>query len=103
MGSVAAYDGIADWYEEEFLGARSDGDPLGIGRAVCLLLGSGSGVCLEIGCGTGVYVRQVGELGWTPVGVGPVGWNAAPCQGAVCPSPKPMRNRFRSGMAPCAP
>jgi len=69
MGSVAAYDGIADWYEQEFLGEGSDGDPLGIGRALRLLLGSGSGVCLEIGCGTGVSARQVRELGWTPLGV----------------------------------
>lgn len=69
MGPVAAYDQIADWYEEEFLGRQSDSDPLGISRALHRLLGSGSGVCLEIGCGTGVHARQVRELGWTPVGV----------------------------------
>jgi SAM-dependent methyltransferase len=69
MGPVAAYDRIADWYEEEFLGAQSDGDPLGVSRALRHLLGSGNGVCLEIGCGTGVHARQVRELGWTPVGV----------------------------------
>jgi SAM-dependent methyltransferase len=69
MGRVAAYDRIADWYEEEFLGAPSDGDPLGINRALRQLLGRGRGVCLEIGCGTGVHARQVRELGWTPVGV----------------------------------
>ena len=69
MERVAAYDGIADWYEEEFLGGQSDSDPLGVSRALRLLLGSGSGACLEIGCGTGVYARHVRELGWTPVGV----------------------------------
>ena len=69
MGHVAAYDEIADWYEHQFLGDQSDSDPLGINRALRLLLGSGSGVCLEIGCGTGVHARQVRELGWTPVGV----------------------------------
>jgi ubiquinone/menaquinone biosynthesis C-methylase UbiE len=69
MGGVAAYDRIADWYEEEFLGAQSGGDPLGISRALRVLLGVGSGPCLEIGCGTGVYAGQVRELGWTPMGV----------------------------------
>jgi SAM-dependent methyltransferase len=73
--SKAAYDEIADWYQEEFLGgrapdpARDDGDPLGIGRALRDLLGHGSGICLEIGCGTGVHATQVSQLGWTPVGV----------------------------------
>lgn len=69
MGRAAAYDEIADWYEQEFLRAQSDSDPLGICRALRLLLGSSSGVCLEIGCGTGVHARQVRDLGWTPIGV----------------------------------
>src|SRR2546421_5172681 len=69
MARTAAYDGIADWYEEDFLGEQADTDPLGINRALRLLLGSGGGTCLEIGCGTGVHARQVRELGWTPVGV----------------------------------
>jgi SAM-dependent methyltransferase len=72
---MAAYDEIADWYEQEFPGgqapdpARDDGDPLGISRALCDLLDEGSGICLEIGCGTGVRATQVSQLGWTPVGV----------------------------------
>jgi len=68
---TAAYDEIADWYEQEFLArnAAAGADPLGIGRALRGLLGQGSGVCLEIGCGTGVYAPQVRELGWAPVGV----------------------------------
>jgi SAM-dependent methyltransferase len=69
MPPTAAYDEIADWYEEGFLGAQGDGDPLGIDRALRLLLGPGSGTCLEIGCGTGVHARQVRELGWAPAGV----------------------------------
>jgi SAM-dependent methyltransferase len=68
VGSVAAYDEIADWYEEEFLGGQ-DGDPLGIGRAMRDLLGAGSCTCVEIGCGTGAHAAQIRELGWTPVGV----------------------------------
>jgi ubiquinone/menaquinone biosynthesis C-methylase UbiE len=69
MGRAAAYDQIADWYEDQFLGAQAGTDPLGISRALRVLLGQGSGICLEIGCGTGVYARQVRELGWTPFGV----------------------------------
>ncbi len=65
----AAYDEIADWYEEEFLGRQSDGDPLGINQAIRRLLGPGTGACLEIGCGTGVHAELVRELGWTPIGV----------------------------------
>jgi ubiquinone/menaquinone biosynthesis C-methylase UbiE len=69
MGRVGAYDQIADWYEQEFLPALPGGDPLGIARALRVLLGSGSGRCLEIGCGTGIWAGPVRELGWTPVGV----------------------------------
>ena len=75
MAPTAAYDEIADWYEQEFLGSQrakdgiADADPLGINRALRDLLGQGSGTCLEIGCGTGVHAISVRELGWTPVGV----------------------------------
>jgi SAM-dependent methyltransferase len=69
MGQVAAYDEIADWYEEEFLGQSTADDPIGVSRALHDLLGRGSGRCLEIGCGTGVHARQVRELGWTPLGL----------------------------------
>ena len=97
MGPTAAYDEIADWYEQEFLGLKQPGDrlpagdPIGIDRALRDLLGpysasqesgagqgsgasqgsgagQGSGVCLEIGCGTGVRSATVRELGWVPVG-----------------------------------
>src|SRR5512132_3008547 len=75
MAPTAAYDEIADWYEQEVIarqrasGGRPDADPLGIGRALRDLLGQGSGTCLDIGCGTGVPAGRVRELGWTPVGV----------------------------------
>jgi SAM-dependent methyltransferase len=68
MGSLAAYDGIADWYATQFLPGLAD-DPLHIERSLGLLLGTGRGVCLEVGCGTGAYARPVRELGWTPIGV----------------------------------
>lgn len=75
MTPTAAYDEIADWYENEFLGGQStgartrDGNPLDLGGLLSRLLGEGSGTCLEIGCGTGVHATQVRKLGWTPVGV----------------------------------
>ena len=65
---MAAYDEIADWYEEWVL-AGQNGDPLGVERALRELLGRGDGVCLEIGCGTGVHAGRVAGLGWRPVGV----------------------------------
>lgn len=69
MAQLAAYDGIADWYETEFIGGQGDTDPIGVRRMLADLLGPGSGRCLEIGCGTGAHAAQVRELGWTPVGV----------------------------------
>ncbi len=71
MESAAAYDEIADWYENEFLAgaAAAEGDPLGTGLALQELLGQGSGVCLEIGCGTGIHAAQVRGLGWIPAGI----------------------------------
>jgi SAM-dependent methyltransferase len=70
MAPAAAYDEIADWYEQEFL-ARDDASGAGAGIASALrgLLGRGSGVCLEVGCGTGVRAALVRDLGWTPAGV----------------------------------
>jgi SAM-dependent methyltransferase len=67
---MAAYDGIADWYEREFLGRQADApDPIGVDRALRDLLGAGEGTCLEVGCGTGVHAATVRELGRAPVGV----------------------------------
>lgn len=67
----AAYDQIADWYEEEFLGGQrtADDDTLGINRALIDLLGTGRGRCLEIGCGTGANASRTRDLGWSPIGV----------------------------------
>lgn len=66
---TAAYDEIADWYEQDFLADTWRTDPIGIGKALDDLLGAGSGTCLEIGCGTGFHAGHVRALGWTPVGV----------------------------------
>jgi SAM-dependent methyltransferase len=71
---TAAYDKIADWYEDEFLGGRSEdglptSDPIGVDASLCALLGQGVGASLEIGCGTGTHAARVRSLGWVPVGV----------------------------------
>jgi predicted TPR repeat methyltransferase len=69
MAPTAAYDPIADWYEQEFLARQAEGGPLGIRSTLSALLGLGDGTCLEVGCGTGVYAAQIRGLGWTPLGV----------------------------------
>jgi SAM-dependent methyltransferase len=73
MPATAAYDGIADWYEQEFLGApgaeTKAGNPVGLGPLIDDVLGTGRGVCLEVGCGTGVHAARVRALGWTPIGI----------------------------------
>lgn len=69
MAATAAYDDIADWYENQFLAATDVDDPIGIRHALATLLGPGTGPCLEIGCGTGVYAAQIRNLGRTSVGV----------------------------------
>lgn len=70
MASAAAYDEIADWYEQDFLARieAAGADPLGIEAALGTVLGRGDGPCLEIGCGTGVRAARVRELGWLPCG-----------------------------------
>ncbi len=69
MTPTAAYDEIADWYENDFLPTTGPGDPIGIRSQLAELLGPGTGLCLEVGCGTGVHAAQIRELGRTPVGV----------------------------------
>lgn len=106
----AAYDDIADWYENDFLKlqrtAAADqefADSLGIDRALVELLGTGNGLCLEVGCGTGIYAERVAGLGWTPVGVdissGMLGYaqqRLPVAQGDGCRLP------FRDGSVPAA-
>lgn len=74
MAPTAAYDEIADWYENQFLPASTPGDPIGIRASLAELLARRDpagppATCLEIGCGTGVHAAQLRELGWRPVGV----------------------------------
>lgn len=63
---AAAYDEIADWYENDFL---RPGDPIGVDASLRTLLAPGTGACLEIGCGTGIHAETVRDLGRTPIGI----------------------------------
>ena len=99
MAAAAAYDEIADWYEDEFLArtAAAGADVLGIERALRELLGTGRGVCLEIGCGTGVRAAQVRSLGAGSYAVNTVTLAARPFSNSGlacrCPDPQPVAVR----------
>jgi len=62
----APYDGLADWYDEEFQPAPLDGEAW---QVVKPLIGEGPGRLLDLGCGTGAYGRALTELGWDVTGV----------------------------------
>jgi SAM-dependent methyltransferase len=62
---MARYDGIADWYDTEFLGEVHDP-----GReAAARLLGPGPGALLDLGCGTGAQTIAFRDQGWEVTGV----------------------------------
>jgi SAM-dependent methyltransferase len=63
---VARYDGLADWYDDEFQPAPLEGHAW---QAVKPLIGEGSGRLLDLGCGTGAYSGALAELGWNVTGV----------------------------------
>jgi len=68
MGQTAAYDAIADWYEEWISGSQNDYSA----RVLAMLgdlLGAGDGVCVDLCCGTGARAGLIRELGWTPAGI----------------------------------
>lgn len=69
--SMAAYDEIADWYEQEFLGGQPGlgRDPIGIVQTLRDFLRLGGDRCLDVGCGTGAYATVLRSLGWIPVGI----------------------------------
>jgi SAM-dependent methyltransferase len=62
---MAQYDGLADWYDTEFLGALHD-ETL---RSAVRLLSPGRGRLLDLGCGTGAQTVAFRDAGWEVVGV----------------------------------
>jgi hypothetical protein len=58
MAPAAAYDEIADWYEQEFLpsSAAAGADPLGIGAP---RRSAAAPVSMRAGCGTGVHASRL--------------------------------------------
>jgi SAM-dependent methyltransferase len=62
---MARYDGIADWYDSDFI--QGVGAPE---QATALrLLGRGNGRLLDVGCGTGAKTTAFRDLGWEITGV----------------------------------
>ncbi|HXL91371.1 MAG TPA: methyltransferase domain-containing protein [Streptosporangiaceae bacterium] len=68
MGQTAAYDAIADWYEEWISGAVSEYSAR-VHAMLRDLLSTGDGICVDLCCGTGARAAVIRELGWTPAGV----------------------------------
>jgi SAM-dependent methyltransferase len=62
---MARYDGIAEWYDEDFLGDFHDP----VREATLRLLGEGPGRLLDLGCGTGAQSVAFREAGWHVTGV----------------------------------
>ena len=61
----ARYDGLADWYDRDFLGAFHDPAR----EAARRLLGDGPGRLLDLGCGTGAQTVAFRDTGWDVTGV----------------------------------
>jgi SAM-dependent methyltransferase len=63
---MARYDGVAEWYDREFLPAAPR--PYRTEAAV-RLLGDASGRLLDVGCGTGAHTVSFRDAGWDVTGI----------------------------------
>jgi SAM-dependent methyltransferase len=66
VGETARYDGLANWYDEEFQPAPLEGEAW---QVVAPMIGRGPGELLDLGCGTGAYAVALSERGWNVTGV----------------------------------
>lgn len=66
--TTAAYDAIADWYEDYVTNTASDYSRR-VQGLLARLLGTGPGRCLDLCCGTGAHAAELRRLGWDPIGV----------------------------------
>jgi SAM-dependent methyltransferase len=64
----AAYDGIAEWYDNYVHGAAAS-FTAEVEQLVRDLLGRGERPLLDLGCGGGAFIPVATELGWSVVGV----------------------------------
>jgi SAM-dependent methyltransferase len=62
---AARYDGLAEWYDQQFPGPFFDA----VSHALDRLLGAGDGRCLDVGCGSGRYFEVLTTLGWHVTGI----------------------------------
>ncbi|MGW5671435.1 class I SAM-dependent methyltransferase [Micromonospora sp. NPDC003776] len=65
--TTAAYDAIADWYED-YVTTTAAGYSDRVRGLLAELLGAGPGRCLDLCCGTGAHAAELRRLGWSPVG-----------------------------------
>jgi SAM-dependent methyltransferase len=63
---MARYDGLADWYDSEFLTTAPLVEPL---TTAVRLLGTPSGRLLDLGCGTGAQTVAFRDAGWNVTGI----------------------------------
>ena len=66
MAQTPRYDGLADWYDRDFLG---DALASPTRDTAVQLLGDGPGRLVDVGCGTGWHTVAFRDHGWTVTGV----------------------------------
>lgn len=65
--TTAAYDAIADWYEDYVTNSAGEYSRR-VRDILARMLGTGPGRCLDLCCGTGAHAAELRRLGWDPLG-----------------------------------